>query len=174
MFAVTERLLLRPGWIEDAPELTAAIGHQEIARNLTRVPYPYAQADAEAFLTLPHDPLRPRFLICLRDSNRIVGGIGLSGDAEAELGYWIARDCWGRGYATEAGQAVLALADGSLRLPRIGARRMLDNTRSAKVLRKLGFQPTGKKARSASLARGTVETCLYSRERDGVPRALAA
>jgi RimJ/RimL family protein N-acetyltransferase len=174
MFAVTERLLLRPGWIEDAPELTAAIGHPEIACNLTRVPFPYSQADAEAFLTLPHDPLRPRFLVCLRDSNRIVGGIGLSGDAEAELGYWIARDFWGQGYATEAGQAVLALADGSLRLPRIRARRTLDNAGSANVLRKLGFRPTGKKAWSASQVRGTVETCLYTRERDGVPQALAA
>lgn len=174
MFAVTERLLLRPGWMEDAAALTAAIGDREVAGNLTRVPFPYAQADAEAFLALPHEPMRPRFLICLRGNNRIVGGIGLSGDGEAELGYWIARDCWGQGYATEAGLAVLALADASLRLPRIRARRMLDNAGSAKVLRKLGFQPTGKKLRSASLTGGTVETCLYLRERDGVSQALAA
>ena len=174
MFAVTERLLLRPGWIEDAPELTAAIGDREVARNLTRVPFPYGEGDAQAFLTLPHEPMRPRFLICLRASNRIIGGIGLSGDVEAELGYWIARGHWGRGYATEAGRAVMALADGSLRLPRIGAQRMLDNTASANVLRKLGFQPTGKKAKTVSLVRGAVETCLYIREREEVPQALAA
>jgi RimJ/RimL family protein N-acetyltransferase len=174
MFAVTERLLLRPGWAEDARALTAAIGDPAIARNLTRVPYPYSQDDADAFLALPADPLRPRFLICLRDSNAIVGGIGLSGEIEAELGYWIARDHWGRGYATEAGRAVIALADGSLRLPRVRARRMLDNAGSANVLRKLGFQPTGKKAWSASLVRGTVETCLYAREREGFAQALAA
>jgi len=174
MFAITERLLLRPGWIEDAAALTAAIGDREIARNLMRVPWPYSQADAEGFLTQPADPLRPRFLICLRDSNRLVGGIGLSGDFEAELGYWIARDHWGRGYATEAGQAVIALADNSLRLPRIKARRALDNAASANVLRKLGFQPTGKRVWSASLARGTMETCLYAREREEAPQALAA
>jgi RimJ/RimL family protein N-acetyltransferase len=174
MFAVTERLLLRPGWIEDAPALAAAIGDAAIARNLTRVPWPYSHQDAEQFLTLPAEPLRPRFLICLRDSNRLVGGIGLSGDIDAELGYWIARDHWGRGYATEAGRAVIALADGSLRLPRIRARRMVDNAGSANVLRKLGFQPTGKKAWSASLVRGTVETCLYAREREHSAQALAA
>jgi RimJ/RimL family protein N-acetyltransferase len=174
MFAVTERLLLRPGWIEDAAALAAAIGDREIARNLTRVPWPYSQDDAASFLGLPADLMRPRFLICLRDSNRIIGGIGLSGEIEAELGYWIARDHWGRGYATEAGQAVVALADRSLRLPRIRARRMLDNAGSANVLRKLGFQPTGKKAWSASLVRGTVETCLYVREREDVSHALAA
>ena len=174
MFAVTERLLLRPGWVEDAPELAAAIGHQEIARNLLRVPWPYTRAHAEEFLSLPAEPLRPRFLICLRDTNRIVGGIGLSGEIEPELGYWIARDHWGRGYATEAGRAVLALADASLRLPRIKARRALDNGGSANVLRKLGFQPTGKRAWSASLVRGPMETCLYARERGDVPQAMAA
>jgi RimJ/RimL family protein N-acetyltransferase len=174
MFAVTERLLLRPGWIEDAAALTTAIGDREIARNLTRVPFPYSTSDAEAFLALPHEPTRPRFLICLRDSNRIVGGIGLRGEIEAELGYWIARDHWGRGYATEAGRAVMALADGSLRLPRIRAQRMLDNAGSANVLRKLGFQPTGKRAWSASLVRGSHETCLYVREREAAPQALAA
>lgn len=174
MFAVTERLLLRPGWAEDAPALAVAIDDAQIARNLTRVPWPYALGDAEDFLGLPTDPLRPQFLVCLRDTNQIVGGIGLSGDSEAELGYWIARAHWGRGYATEAGQAVLALADNSLRLPRICARRMLDNAASAIVLRKLGFQRTGKKSWSASLVRGVVETCLYTRERERVPQALAA
>ena len=174
MFAVTERLLLRPGWTEDAAALTAAIGNREIARNLTRVPFPYSQEDAEAFLTLPHDPLRPRFLICLRDSNRIVGGIGLSGDAEPELGYWVARDHWGRGYATEAGQAVMALADGSLRLPRITARRATENLRSANVLRKLGFRSTGRASWTPSLARGLMETYTYVREREERSQAMAA
>jgi RimJ/RimL family protein N-acetyltransferase len=174
MFAVTERLLLRPGWIEDAPALAAAIGHQEIAHRLARVPWPYSEGDAESFLNEPSDPLRPHFLICLRSNNRLIGGIGLSGDIEAELGYWIARDHWGRGYATEAGRAVLALADSSLRLPRIRARRAIDNAASAKVLRKLGFHPTGKKTWSASLAGGTMETCLYAREREEARQALAA
>ncbi len=174
MFAVTERLLLRPGWIEDAPALTAAIDDREIVRNLTRVPWPYALSDAETFLALPVDPMRPRFLICRRDSNAIVGGIGLSGDIEAELGYWIARDQWGRGYATEAGRAVLALADASLRLPRIRARHALDNSGSAGVLRKLGFRSTGKKAWTASFARGTMETRLFVREREESAQALAA
>ena len=174
MFAVTERLLLRPGWIEDAPALARAVGEREIAHNLARVPWPYSRGDAEAFLAQPIEQLRPNFLICLRSSNQLVGGIGLHGDIEAELGYWIARDHWGRGYATEAGRAVLALADASLRLPRIKARHALDNAASAVVLRKLGFRSTGKKAWTASFARGTMETRLYIREREESAQALAA
>ena len=40
--------------------------------------------------------------------------------------------------------------------------------------RKLGFQTTGKKIWAASLVRGTVETCLYTREREEASQALAA
>jgi RimJ/RimL family protein N-acetyltransferase len=174
MFAVTERLLLRPGWTEDAPALVQAIGDREVARNLARVPWPYSQSDAEAFLGQPHHPLRPNFLICRRTDNRLVGGIGLHGDHEPELGFWIARDHWGRGYASEAGRAVLALADSSLRLPRLKARHALDNPASAAVLRKLAFRPTGKKAWAAGLSDGPLETRLYARGREESTQALAA
>ena len=50
MFARTERLLLRPGWAEDAPALARAIGDEMIVRNLAVVPWPYSLRDAEAFL----------------------------------------------------------------------------------------------------------------------------
>src|SRR4051794_9548014 len=113
MFAITERLLLRPGWAEDAPALARAIDDQRVVRNLAVVSWPYRLADAEEFLALPHDPLRPRFLISRRSDGMLLGGIGLHGKQEAELGYWLAPEYWGRGYATEAGRAVMALADHS-------------------------------------------------------------
>ena len=55
MFARTARLTLRPAWLEDAPQLTAAIAHERVVRNLSKVPWPYRLADAEAFLTRPRD-----------------------------------------------------------------------------------------------------------------------
>ena len=53
MFARTERLLLRPGWAEDAPALAAAIADEMIVRNLATAPWPYRLRDAEAFLAQP-------------------------------------------------------------------------------------------------------------------------
>ena len=41
MFHVTERLLLRPAWPEDAGAILAAIGEETIVRNLARAPWPY-------------------------------------------------------------------------------------------------------------------------------------
>ena len=47
MFARTERLLLRPGWREDAPALFRAIADEGIVRNLAQAPWPYGPGDAE-------------------------------------------------------------------------------------------------------------------------------
>src|SRR4029453_3588759 len=53
MFARTERLLLRPGWAEDAPALARAIADEQVVRNLATAPWPFALEDAEAFLAAP-------------------------------------------------------------------------------------------------------------------------
>jgi RimJ/RimL family protein N-acetyltransferase len=176
MFAITERLLLRPGWAEDAPALSRAIGDEAVVRNLARVPWPYALGDAESFLALPPVLHRPRFLIFLRDTAELIGGIGLNGDQdEAELGYWIARAHWGKGIATEAGRAVVDLADASLRLPRLRACHAIDNPASGHVLSKIGFRPTGAVSELYSLGRRCeVPTRLFARERVAEPPAEVA
>ena len=53
MFARTERLLLRPGWLEDAPALARAIGEEAVVRNLARAPWPYGMDEAQDFLGRP-------------------------------------------------------------------------------------------------------------------------
>jgi len=50
MFARTPRLLLRPGFPEDAPALVGAIADEAIVRNLATAPWPYSMRDAEAYL----------------------------------------------------------------------------------------------------------------------------
>ena len=177
MFAITERLLLRPGWAEDAPALARAIGDEAIVRNLARVPWPYGVKDAEDFLALPQEQQRPRFLIFLRGSNELVGCIGLHGEV-AELGYWIARPHWGLGIATEAGQAVVDLCDASLRLPRLVSCHAIDNPASGRVLAKIGFRPTGAYGELPSLGRGCdLNVRLFARDRVSAPaeaRSMAA
>ena len=74
MFARTPRLLLRPGFPEDAPALAAAIADEAIVRNLATVPWPYRMRDAEAFLASPRDPVLPSFLIFERTHGRAAAG----------------------------------------------------------------------------------------------------
>lgn len=169
MFARTERLLLRPGWQEDAPALARAIGEEAVVRNLSRVPWPYGEEQAQAFLGQPVDPTLPRFLIFARTGGapRLVGGCGISPSVEGplEMGYWIARPYWGLGFATEAGRQLLRIAR-AMNLPRLGAGHFVDNPASGAVLRKLGFRPTGKIAQRYSLARGGEAACALFEEGD--------
>ena len=157
MFARTPRLLLRPGFPEDAPALASAIADEAIVRNLATVPWPYRMRDAEAFLAKPRDPLLPSFLIFERTDGapRLVGscGLGRRPSAAVELGYWIARPFWGRGFATEAGRALVDIAR-TLGLRQLEASHFIDNPASARVLDKLGFETTGLIAPRMNCARG--------------------
>ena len=157
MFARTDRLLLRPGFPEDAPALAAAIADQAIVRNLATAPWPYAVRDAEAFLAAPRDPVLPSLLITERTDSapRLVGacGLGRRPSGAVELGYWIARAHWGRGIATEACAALIDIAR-ALGLPSLEGSHFVDNPGSARVLEKLGFEPTGIIAPRFSCGRG--------------------
>ena len=157
MFARTPRLLLRPGFPEDAPALATAIADEAIARNLVVVPWPYSLRDAEAFLASPRDPVLPSFLIYERTDGppQLVGscGLGRRPSGAVEMGYWISRPYWGRGIATEACRALIEIAR-TLGLAQLEGSHFVDNPASGRVLEKLGFEPVGIIAPRMTCARG--------------------
>lgn len=169
MFHRTERLLLRPAWPEDWEMILWGIGDERVVRNLAKAPWPYLPQHAREFARRAQDPLVPAFLLTLPESegSRLVGCAGLGATAtDAELGYWIARPYWGRGYATEGARGVLEVAR-LLGHRRIESGHYLDNPASGRVLRKLGFQPTGKVKPRDCLARGEAMPCaIYALDLD--------
>jgi len=178
MFARTERLLLRPGWPEDAPALATAIAHEAVVSRTARLPWPYVSEDAEAFLSVPHGPTDARFLILDHEAAtpRLVGGIALvAEDGEHHLGYWLTPAVWGRGYATEAGRAVLDIARHALPIRRLAAWHHLDNPASAHVLRKLGFTESARAPRYSLAHDREIESARWDLDLEGrQPVALAA
>jgi RimJ/RimL family protein N-acetyltransferase len=178
VFHRSQRLFLRPAFPEDCGAILAGIGDQAIVRNLARAPWPYGIEEARAFAAMPQDMRLPHFLVTLPG----VGVIGSAGmgehDGKPEIGYWIARDHWGCGYATEAAGAVLKIAR-TLGHRRVTAGHFVDNPASGKVLRKLGFVPTGRPGQRVSAARGhAVESVEYAldleADMDPAPFARAA
>lgn len=161
MFHRSERLLLRPPWPEDWQAVHAAIGEEAIVRNLGRAPWPYHADDARNFLALPVAPLHPRFLVTRASDARLVGCIGIDErEGEVELGYWIAREFWGQGFATEAGLAMLEVA----RLcghRELVAGHFIDNPASGRVLEKIGFEATGEVSPRHSVGRGAKAPCKH-------------
>lgn len=170
MFHRSERLFLRPAWPEDWQALFGGIADEGVVRNLARAPWPYTAGDARAFASRGDDSRFPTFMLTLPHPGgaQLVGCAGLAAadmdGADAELGYWIARPHWGRGYATEASLAVLEVA-AMLGHRRIEAGHYIDNPASGRVLRKAGFEATGRVQPRDCLARGqAVEAAIYVRD----------
>src|SRR5690348_9398761 len=130
MFTRTPRLLLRPGFPEDAPALASAIADEAIVMNLAGPPWPFRMRDAEAYLARTRDPVLPCLLIFERTASapQLIGECGLKRrpSGAVELGYWIARSHWGRGFATEACVGLIDIAR-TLGLPAVEGAHFLDN-----------------------------------------------
>jgi ribosomal-protein-alanine N-acetyltransferase len=146
----TDRLVLRPYSLGDAPDLVRLAGAREVAATTLRIPHPYTEQDAREFLSARHADSEAgpetRFAITLRSDSELCGGIGLRLDPahqNAELGYWLGVPFWGQGYATEAGRAVVDHGFDRLGLHRIYASHFAHNLASGKVLRKIGMKHEG-------------------------------
>ena len=62
------------------------------------------------------------------------------GEGAVELGYWIAEEHWGNGYAVEASKILIEHAFNDLNVKEIYASYRLENNQSKRVLEKLGFK----------------------------------
>jgi len=141
----TDRLVIRKTNKSDKDKelLVSHIGDWEVAKWLSSVPHPYTEDDAEDWFKKLH---QKELSLSIYLDNSLIGGIGLTQDEDKfyEFGYWLGRDYWGQGYATEAGKGFLHYAVQKLDSPKIKARYMKGNVASANVLRKLGFNKVGK------------------------------
>jgi len=151
----TERLILREPVTADAAQLCQLANDQIVAGHLASMPYPYRPADADEFLGRARDWRRaPDFAI----EHRAFGFIGMLGFSEntpgrVEVGYWLGRPFWGRGYATEALTAALGWARDGWRRKVVWAGHFADNRASGAVLVKAGFLYTGARELRTSRAR---------------------
>ena len=142
----TERLVLRPLGLDDAPALVSGVGDFEVARWLAPVPHPYGEEDARAFLG---EVAATPGTWAITAEGALVGLVSI----RDELGYWLARDTWGCGIATEAARAAARawFAAGPAMLM---SSHMEGNEASRRILLKLGFEDAGPKTiSSASLGR---------------------
>ena len=139
----TARLFLRPIRPEDAPALVAGAGNYDVSRWLAVVPFPYTIEDARNFVASRAAEPRVVWAICDGPDRPPCGLISL----DRELGYWFAREAWGKGYAVEAGDAVIDAGFADPTRSVIRATSMVSNTRSRNVLAKLGLRDTGESMR---------------------------
>lgn len=166
----TNRLKLRALRMEDAPAIARYAGDRRVARMVSSAPVPYLPVAAEGWImTLrARAPLGEDFVFGFEaEELGLVGVIGAhkkQGGA-FDIGYWVAPEHWGRGFATEALQGFVAEAR---RLGPLVAGHFADNPASGRVLQKGGFAYTGETEEAFSLgrgARGLVKRMRYTPER---------
>lgn len=144
----TERLLLREFCAEDWTALAGYWADPRYQRFYAPVPdVERAVRDLVGrFVAAQEERPRRTWQLAIVDpgDGRLLGNAGLRvNDAalgEGNIGYELAPDHWGRGYATEAARAMLDLGFGELGLHRIWAECVADNAASARVLEKLGMR----------------------------------
>jgi RimJ/RimL family protein N-acetyltransferase len=153
----TERLLLRGPVRTDAEAVARLAGDLGVAGMTATLPHPYAPADAEAWLdkVVMQDWSRAADFVIEHRQFGVVGALDLKPSARGrtELGYWLGRPFWNRGYATEAVRGAL---DWVKRRGRrvVEAAHFADNPASGQVLVKAGFLYTGDVDRQPCPARG--------------------
>jgi len=157
----TERLTLRPPRANDAKVVSAALNNYNVSRWLSVVPFPYTIEDANWFIAECNEGNFNSWHIWAGD--RFIGTIGL----DDGLGYWLAEDAWGQGYATEAAKAVIDYHFLSGKGDDQETCYFLGNEGSRKVLEKVGFLPT-EIARQNCVAQGKdvdAQLMVLTRER---------
>ncbi len=141
----TPRLRLRRPAIDDAPEMRRLAGDPAVADTTLNIPHPYPEGAAEQWITGQWTAFEAgtdaSFAITERGADRLIGVISLTdirhAHARATLGYWIGIPYWGRGFCTEAGQAVIDYGFTTLDLNRIQATHFSRNPASGRVMAKL-------------------------------------
>ena len=152
----TERLVLRGPVRGDAEAVYRLASDINVAGMTSRMPHPYGMADAEAFLERAMGAgfdAEPTFVIEHRNFG-VVGVLAFDPGEKPELGYWLGRPYWNRGYMTEAVRAALRWAKRDWRKNVVVAGHFSDNPASGQVLCKAGFLYTGDVEKRPSKARG--------------------
>jgi RimJ/RimL family protein N-acetyltransferase len=172
MIIATERLILRDFVQDDWP---AVLAYQSDPRYLAHYRIHWeerTEQDVREFVQMfiGHQQAEPRvkfqLAITLREDGRLIGNCGVrkkhAGAHEADMGYELAPDYWGRGYATEAARAMLAFAFDDLKLHRVSADCIAENVASAHVLEKLGMQQEGRLRENEWFKGRWWDTLLYA------------
>jgi RimJ/RimL family protein N-acetyltransferase len=159
---------LRPWTLDDVPWITAACQDPQIAR-YTRVPVPYTEADARAFVVGAEGARATGEALSLAvvdaGDGAPLGSLGLQRfaweHAKGEIGYWVAAEARGRGIATRATRLVAHWALDALELARVELLAATGNAASLGVAERAGFRREGTLRSGWRLKEGRVDMAVF-------------
>lgn len=151
-FIVNDRIHLSELLPSDQPACVEHFKEREIYDRTIRIPYPYTAADFQTWLAIVENAKKEQgqqvHWAIRNDNTFLIGGCGFNNlqvgkSHRAEIGYWLAKPYWGQGIMTAVVRTLCNHGFEQLGLVKIEAHVFADNTASAKVLQKCGFQQEG-------------------------------
>ncbi len=145
-----ETFILRKLKKTDASSITKHI-IPDIVRYTANIPYPYTEKNAQAFikLSLKKEQQQRALVYGIEINNEIVGICSIDSidniNRKGILGYWLAKEHWGKKITSQAAKKILEIAFNSFNLHRIEVEHFSENISSQKIIQKLGFQLEGVK-----------------------------
>lgn len=144
------RVVLRAFALSDADRVQQLAGDEMVAATTRNIPHPYKDGMADEWISM-HQSLHKNgnglvYAITHRQKKHLMGAVSLMSiekQHQAELGYWLGTEYWGKGYTTEAAGLLIEHAFSQLGLIRIYAHCMAGNRASARILTKIGMEHEG-------------------------------
>ncbi len=156
----SERLTLRPFLQSDAAQVTTYINDPRIYLNVGRIKPGQSVAETRNWIASHASGTAGEtdFVRAIMSDNVILGAVGAHRQARTdpfEIGYWIAPEAWGHGYATEAAKTLIGWLEATRDTRVTVSGHFADNPASGRVLSKLGYLYAG---RSTMFCLGRGET----------------
>ena len=146
----TDRLVLRKLKVSDAQDMFEYAKQRDVTKYLTWYPHPDVAYTEEYLRYISQRYATGDFYdwaVTLKENGKMIGTCGFTRfelhNNSAEIGYVLNPLYHGNGYATEAAGEVLRFGFEELKLHRIEAKHMLENTASHRVMEKLGMSEEG-------------------------------
>ncbi|MFK3959906.1 GNAT family N-acetyltransferase [Guptibacillus hwajinpoensis] len=151
IFVKSPRLTLRRFQMSDIPPFFSYRSHPEVAKYQSWENYQYEEAEAFVKNQLTQEPNQPgswfQFAIALADTNQLIGDCALHTLLDepriVEVGFTISQDFQGKGYATEAVDALFSYIFETLEKHKVIAFSDVRNHKSIALLERLNMRREG-------------------------------
>ena len=174
IIAVSKQVHVGPFQLDDVTALVQYLNVRDVHDNTCHIPFPYTKEEASKFVNSTFEKGDKSLQWAIRNKqDKLIGGIGFMGqhlkcgvyEFSDEIGYWLAKEDWGKGIMTQVVEQVVAYGFDKLKLMRIEARVFTINPASAKVLEKCGFELEGIQKKTFYKNGKFLDSFIYARLR---------
>ncbi len=172
--------ILRPWHDSDAKSLCHHANNKRVADQLRDLfPHPYTRTDAKKWIELVKSMNNPEKYFAIEVDGEAVGSIAITLKLDvyrmnAEIGYFLGEQYWGRGIITEALKAIVQYGFESFDIIRIYAEPYADNLASRRALEKAGFRHEATFRKNIIKNEEIKDSCIYAILKDDWAPDLAS